>query len=230
MIKVSDDGSRMVYADGLRSEVTDLAFAPNGDLYVSTFDADRGSSFFRVSRDGALQRLPFSASTRITSIAFAPQSGSLLVAEFQGDSVLEYTALGFLIRHPIRLPKPAWELVIALSPNGDLYAYASEAERQFTGPVVERWLLQIDLDSFTTKLIFQLDRHGCCVMGNLSVDPDGILWWLVSPDYGIYRVDPDGESAIFARNLPIDPAAVVADSQGDVYFTSASGIYRIYRD
>jgi hypothetical protein len=35
---------------------------------------------------------------------------------------------------------------------------------------------------------------------------------------------------MFARNLPIDAAGIAVDRQGDVYFTSSSGIYRIYRE
>ena len=38
----------------------------------------------------------------------------------------------------------------------------------------------------------------------------------------------DGSATLFANNLPIDPMAVVTDSSGDVYFTSPSGIFRIY--
>jgi streptogramin lyase len=65
-------------------------------------------------------------------------------------------------------------------------------------------------------------------MGNLSVDPQGTLWWVVDPEMSIYHVTPQGEATLFAQNLPTDPAAAVADSHGDVYFTSPSGIYRIY--
>ena len=60
--------------------------------------------------------------------------------------------------------------------------------------------------------------------------PQGNLWWVVDPEFHIYRVIPGGETTLFAQNLPIDPAAVMADSQGDVYFTSPSGIYRIFRE
>jgi hypothetical protein len=67
-------------------------------------------------------------------------------------------------------------------------------------------------------------------MGNLSLDPQGVLWWVVDPEFQIYRITAGGQGTLFARNLPIDPAAVVSDRQGDVYFTSPSGIYRIYRE
>jgi hypothetical protein len=109
-----------------------------------------------------------------------------------------------------------------------VYAYADEAERAFTGPVVEQWLLQLDLGSGTSETVFQYDHVGCCVMGNLFVDSQGVLWWMNNPAFSIYRVTPDGGATIFAQNLPIDPAAVVADNEGDVYFTSPGGIYRIY--
>jgi hypothetical protein len=74
-----------------------------------------------------------------------------------------------------------------------------------------------------------MDRQGCCVMGNLSLDSGGIVWWAVNPEMHIYRVTPDGQVSLFAQNLPVDPAGLAVDRQGDLYFTSASGIYRIYR-
>ena len=88
----------------------------------------------------------------------------------------------------------------------------------------------MDLESGSSEIVFQFDRQGCCVMGNLSADPQGVLWWVVDPEMWIYRVTPGGEATLFAQNLPCDPAAAVADSQGDVYFTSPSGIYRIYQE
>jgi len=65
-------------------------------------------------------------------------------------------------------------------------------------------------------------------MGNLSIDRQGALWWLVNPEFQIYRVSPSGVSTLFAQNLPIDPAAISVDGRGDIYFTSSGGIYRIF--
>jgi hypothetical protein len=130
----------------------------------------------------------------------------------------------------VALPKAVFDFYIDIAPDGTLYAYGSEAERAWTGPVVERWVLELDLESGSSETVFQYDRQGCCVMGNLSTDAQGALWWIIGPENWIYRVIPDGEATLFAQNLPCDPAATVSDSEGDIYFTSPSGIYRIFEE
>ena len=52
------------------------------------------------------------------------------------------------------------------------------------------------------------DRQGCCVMGNMCVDAQGTLYWLINPEFRIYQVEPDGTMKLFAQDLPIDPGAV----------------------
>jgi len=43
-------------------------------------------------------------------------------------------------------------------------------------------------------------------------------------------VTPDGERTLFADNMVWDLMSVEVDGEGDVYFTSPEGIYRIYRE
>jgi hypothetical protein len=38
ILRITDEGKREVYVDGLRWEVRDIAFDPDGGLYVATFD------------------------------------------------------------------------------------------------------------------------------------------------------------------------------------------------
>jgi hypothetical protein len=232
VVRIADDGTREVYVDGLRGEVRDVAFAPDGGLYVATHDFDLGSTpVYYVSPEGEYPvEITGTTSSHITSLAVDPISGTLLATAHAGSSVLEFALDGLVAEHPIQLPKEVFDFHIDTAPDGTLYAYCSEAERAWTGPVVERWVLKLDLESGSSEIVFQFDRHGCCVMGNLSADPQGTLWWIIGPENWIYRVAPNGEATRFAQNLPCDPAAAAVDSQGDVYFTSPSGIYRIYRE
>jgi streptogramin lyase len=230
VVRIADDGTREVYVDGLRGELRDVAFAPDGGLYVAVHDCDLGdTSVYYVSPEGGDPvEIPGTTSYNILSIAVDPLSGNLLATEHEGSSVLEFALNGLVAEHPVQLPMEVFDFHIDVAPDGTLYAYCSEAEHAWTGPVVERWVLRLDLESGSSEIVFQFDRQGCCVMGNLSADPQGTLWWVVDPEMRIYRVTPDGEATLFAQNLPCDPAAAVTDSQGDVYFTSPSGIYRIY--
>lgn len=229
VVRITDNGTREVYVDGLHGQVSDIAFAPDGGLYIATHDPGRDGPVFYVPPEGGdLAQIP--GVEGLSSLAVDPLSGHLLATKHSGSSILEITPEGLLSKHPIQLPMPAFDFFLDIAPDGTLYAYAAEAERFFTGPEVERWVLRIDLDSGLAEIVFQFDRQGCCVMGNLSVGPQGTIWWMVDPEFLIYRVTPDGDATIFAQNLPTDPAAVVEDSQGDIYFTSPSGIYRIFLD
>jgi hypothetical protein len=225
VVRIDDDGTRDVYVDGLIGSVSDIAFAPDGTLYVAMHDPDVGDPIFYIPPGGGEPtQIPNFGGAE--SIIVDPSSGHLLVS--QGIYIHEVSQAGPVATYPVEPPMAHLGYDIAAAPDGTIYAYAVEEERAWTGPVVERWVLQLDLASGTSEIVFQYDREGCCVMGNLSADPQGTLWWMVNPEFIIYRVTPDGEATLFARNLPIDPAAVIADSEGDVYFTSPGGIYRIY--
>jgi hypothetical protein len=231
VVRIADDGTRQVYVDGLRGRVNDIAFAPDGGLCVVTDDPAPGVPVYYVSPEGDDPfEIPGAERYGIRSLAVDPISGHLLAANDVGASILEFTLDGLLAEYPLQLPMEVWDFYIDVAPDGTVYAYCSEAARAQTGPVVERWVLRLNLEDGSTEIVFQFDREGCCVMGNLSADPRGVLWWLVDPENCIYRVTPDGEATLFAQNLSCDPAAVAVDSEGDVYFTSPSGIYRIYQE
>lgn len=232
VVSITDDGNKSVYVDSLRGQIHDLDFAPDGGLFIVTHLAGQGMSLYYVPPGGgdAVEVPGTEEYGGINTLAVHPTSGHLFVAEFSGSSVVEFTLSGPVSEYPLQFPKEVWGLIIDTAPDGTLYAYASEAARQHTGPIVERWLLRLDIQSGATEIVAQFDRQGCCVMGNVFVDAQGTLWWLINPEFCIYRVEPDGTMNLFAQNLPIDPGAVAVDSQGDVYFTSPSGIYRIYQE
>jgi sugar lactone lactonase YvrE len=234
VVRITDDGSREIYVDGLRDEVRDIAFAPDGGLYVATHDYDLGGTpvYYVSPAGGDPVELPgtSTAGYNITSLAVDPLNGTLLATQHAISSVLEFSLDGLVAEHAVALPQAVFDFYIDIAPDGTLYAYGSEAERAWTGLVVERWVLELHLESGSSETVFQYDRQGCCVMGNLSTDAQGALWWIIGPENWIYRVIPDGEATLFAQNLPCDPAAAVSDSEGDIYFTSPSGIYRIFEE
>ena len=230
VVRIADDGRRDVYVDGLRGRVSDLAFALDGGLYIATSGRERSVVYYVPPRGSDVVQIPDAGKYGIFTMAVHPSSGHLFTARHSGSSITEFTLDGLVTEYPLQFPKAVWDLYIDAAPDGTLYAFASEAARQQTGPVVERWLLRLDVENGSTEIVAEIDREGCCVMGNLSIDSQGLLWLLINPEFRIYRVTPDGEIMLFAQNLPIDPGAVAVDSQGDVYFTSPSGIYRIYRE
>jgi len=230
VVRIADDGRRDVYVDGLRGQVRDLAFALDGGLYIATDLSRQGSVYYVPPGGSDVVQIPDAGKYGICTMAVHPSSGHLFTATHRGSSIAEFTLDGLVTEYPLQFPKAIFDIYIDAASDGTLYAFASEAEHQQTGPVVERWLLRLDVENGSTEIVAQIDREGCCVMGNLNIDSQGLLWLLIDPEFRIYRVTPDGEIMLFAQNLPIDPGAVAVDSQGDVYFTSPSGIYRIYRE
>jgi len=228
VVRIGDDGSRRVYVDGLQGAIWSIAFATDGGLYIATDNGTRTSPTLYVAPNGGTAR-KIPGAECLTSLSVDPITGHLFGKRGGSSSVFEFSTTRLIAEHAIRLPKPVADLRIAFAPDGTLYAYASESERASTGPTVNRWLLRLNVASGSCETVFQFDYQGCCVMGNICVDAQGITWLLVDPEKVIYRVTPNGDAALLARNLPIDPAAVAVDARGDVYFTSAGGIYRIFK-
>lgn len=228
VLRIADNGQRDVYVDGLRGQVDDIAFAPDGGLYISTNEPGQFAAVYYVSSEGG-QPVEIPGAAPLRSMTIDPITGHLLATR-GSSSVLEITPNGLLTEHRLQFPVAVTDLYIDSAPDGSLFVYTTESGRFYTGPEVQRWVYRLNLEGGPAEIIFQFDHQGCCVMGNLSVDPQGTIWWMVDPEFLIYRVTSDGNASIFARNLPIDPAAVVVDSQGDVYFTSPGGIYRIFKE
>lgn len=176
IMRITDDGRQSVYADGLQGQVRDLAFAPDGGLFIAVHIPGRGSSVYYVPPGGGdAAEIPDARKYPTNTLAVQPSNGHLFAAAYSGSLVVEFTPDGLLSEHPLQFPKKVLGLSIDFAPDGTLYAYASEADHQDTGPVVERWLLRLDVESGITEIVAQFDRQGCCVMGNLDVDAQGTL-------------------------------------------------------
>lgn len=126
------------------------------------------------------------------------------------------------------LPKPVMGLSLAASPEGTLYAFATERDRFNTGPEVDRWILRLELETGTSEVVSQINRIGCCPMGSFSVDWEGYIWWVLNPDFLLYRVSSTGDAQLFAQNLPIDSGSVHRNSDGDLFLNTPEGIFRIW--
>jgi hypothetical protein len=229
VIRLADDGTRQVIVNGLEGVIRDIAFEPEGGLYILVNPDRETSQLYYKPEDGNLTEIPGPADYSLGSIAVHPQTGHLLASPIGDPFVAEFTLEGEMARHFIEFPKATMPFALDVAPDGSVYACTAEAERFFTGPVVERWILELDLQSGSSSVVAQIDQQqGCCPMLNLSVAPTGDIWWLVNPDFQLYQVTSAGEVVRFGQDLFTDPSAVAVDRQGDVYFTSSEGIFRIY--
>jgi len=65
-------------------------------------------------------------------------------------------------------------------------------------------------------------------MGSFSVDYEGYIWWLLNPDFLLYRIPPNGTARLFGENLPVDAGYANRNAEGDIFLNSPDGLYRIW--
>lgn len=226
--RLEENGEQTVVVDGLRGEIRDIGFDTQGGLFVATHQQDTGEgpTYYVAPNSGVADRVW--GVDHLHTVTVNPLTMRAIGADFCGERIIEFTPWALWREHSIKLPKRAFDFKLDAGPDGTLYATCAEEERQFTGPIVERWILRIDLKEDQAYVVAQNDREGCCTMTDIYASPDGSLWWVISPEFELYRMDAQGNIELFARNLPIDPAAVAVNRDGVVYLTSSTGILRFY--
>lgn len=229
VVRMNDAGTREVVVEGFWGEVMDIAFDPEGGLYISTLNPVDTPLYYLPPGSAQVEEVPGMRDVWLNSLAVDPVTGHVFGGMGE-EAVLELIPGQDWVRHPMQFPEPVWVWVLTGGPDGTLYAYAAERERAFTGPQVKRWLVRLDVEQGTSEIVSRVDlEQGCCPMSNLAVAPGGDIWWLLSPDHHLYHVTPEGNTSLFARELFWDSAAIAVDSEGDIYFTNPMGIYRIFR-
>ncbi len=226
VVKFGDDGSEEILLDGLSPNMIDISFDEDGDLYIAANLDGIDRVYFYPHEGGDVRQITDNVGT-ISSIAADPIHNSLWIAGPEGE-LYEYSAEGLVTAYDIELPEPVLNFRIDIAPDGTLYASAAEAARMITGPVVKRWILRLEPLLGKSEIIAQYDHDGSGAWDFLGVDPLGNIWWITNPDSDLLKVTPDGSMELFASNLPIDCPGVIADSSGDIYLLTSSGILRIF--
>ena len=226
ILRLADDGVPSVYLDNLEGAIDFIDFTQQGDLYFSTV-YDHKIHLFYVAKDQMLPvEIPNALQESIMSMTVNPNNNNLLISQSRGAPLLEYSPEGLVQTYAVSIPWDAHEYRIDYAPDGTLYAFIGQADDQSSAARIVR----IDLDEKTCIDISQLPFNAAAALCVLSVDAEGSIWLLYNPESAIYKITPDGEIDLYASNLPIDAPAIVAGSSGDVYFTSASGIFHLYQE
>jgi hypothetical protein len=233
VVRFSVDGSSEVYLDGLRGDISDIALDSAGGLYLGwTAETTCGLDYYPPGRTSP-RKIPVPLGYDVGSLTFDSPSGCLFVSVPQEPApsltILEFTSRGFQRSYTVAVPKAVRGCVLATDPEGILYAFGTEEERFMTGPEVDRWIMRLDLNTGRSRIISQINRIGCCPMGNFSIDSEGAIWWLLNPEFVLYKISPQGPAELFAYNLPVDPKAAYRNSKGDLFLNSPEGIYRIWQ-
>jgi WD40 repeat protein len=228
------DGSHSTFLDGLVGGIYGLAFDPSGGLYVSLATESSSGVYFVPQGTVTPTLVPDSANADIGQVAVHPLTGHVFgyggkdPADPSVAVLVEFSAAGKVDEYHFEMPKEPMEVLPDFAPDGTLYAFATEKERFMTGPMVERWILRLDLSTEKALLIAQVDRVGCCPMGSFSVDSSGYIWWVLNPDFLLYQISPSGRVKMFGENLPVDAGYVNRNSDGDIFLNSPDGLYRLW--
>ena len=166
-------------------------------------------------------------------MAVNPLNGHATCSTFQPtDDVMVVHELdegGQVGTHTFDLPYNSTGPVLRFDPDGRLFGAAADVETLMTGPVVERWIYQFDLDTGFTSVVARSDLNHCCPMFGFSIDGDGNLWWTNNPDFQLFRIDPAGTMDLFACYIPIDTSQTLRNADGDLFLIHPSGILKLER-
>jgi streptogramin lyase len=232
VVRFESDGEGEVFVTGIAGRVTDIATDSTGGVYLATSTEQSSGILYVSGMTGQPVVIPDSTTVEFASLTVDPSSGHLfavlgVVSDLPETTVMEFDASGLVATFTVSLPKAAQSVDVAAAPNGALFAQVVERERFSTGPEVDRLILELDLAAGTSDIVAQINRVGCCPLTGFSVDHDGDVWWLLNPDFLLYRVSPEGVTTLFARNTPIDAAAVAHTASGELLLVAPSGILRL---
>jgi hypothetical protein len=246
IFRIKNDGTSDTFVDGLPARIRSIAFAPDGTLYIGIIDvetanlANRNRLFYLPSGGSSPVEIMDPNLPEIMTLAVDPSSGRLLVNEPHG-MIRSYDQNGFLSEYRINYPKPIGASRISFGDDGKLFALATAT--MIPGQPTERWVFKLDLQSGQSTTFAEL-HHKIPTMdfNGMDVDSQGNVWVSVgveylipqsnsySPNNHIYKITPNGDLILFARNLPIDALSIAVSQSGDVYFSCGGGIFRIYKE
>jgi hypothetical protein len=228
VLRIADDGTLTIYLDNLKDTINQIAFDSQGGLYIATQDNITNHVFYSSPDRQTLAEIPGIPTGQFMSMAVDPVSGNIFFSSARSLTVQEYNRDGLIRQHFFHFPEAIYEFRLAFSPDGALYGLAGFgiSNTDFRGP----WVLRLDPANDTTTVFAELSHVATGVMSVITVDKAGNVWVIVNPDSILYQVAPDGSISQFARKLPVDMPAIRVDPDGDIYFTVAGGIYRIFRE
>jgi len=235
VVRIEVDGSTTTFMAGLMPSVDAMVFDADGVGYVSTMRPGPGgymSTIYTTTLTGitgTLVTLPYVAH----SLAIDPTTGYLWGTGYQELWYLD----GAGLRHTIPFTISIGDEGVTFTPDGTLYVHTNTSDVSVAP--VERGVYQVDPTGPTFTRIADLTTVNlCCVMGRIGAGRDGNIYWVGygdrhtpgnQPDMHMLRITPAGEVTLFGRHLPVDPAAVTASPDStDLYFSSASGVYRVF--
>lgn len=243
ILRIDKDGNISEFATGFGNNLWDLTFDSEGDLYASELDG----KISRITPDGNVS-LFFSELSEnppeIISMAFNPESGELYGLDMRTGRIVKITSKQIV---PYSIEFFNGYIMdsggIVFDQDGNLYALIGqkeelpENEKEFSGlGTAKVRVYKITPDDQVVEF-FNLDKKDAPPgMGDIVINPFGDIYVLAAhyPRLGktnIWQLSSDGEVSVFAEDVQAlnDPTVIGIDNEGDVYFPSAAGVFKITR-
>ncbi len=189
----------------------DIFVAPNGDLFVADFGNPalaNGSTVVKITPDGTTSIFASGLSAAVSGVTMAP-NGDLYVATFRGGDVYRITPSGSQTRINSGLSGPVG---LTVDNNGTLYVVECNANR----------LSRLVNGSRETVTVLP----GVSCANGVVWGHDNALYVITFQDGRIYRVDPAGNTTLFAD---IPGAGSHIELLNDHYYVSGRTNHQVFQ-
>jgi len=241
ILRLQSDGSSEVYAEN-PDAIIDLSFAPNGNMFVVTRRRSGmecgGSSVLLVTPAHEVKTLASwncldPGARGLWSISVNPKTGLAVAYDEGNGELVSIDEAGKVSLLPNSFDFDTAFVYLDHAPDGTLYATETNSKDLMTGPLVERNIIRFD-DKGNPIIIADFNHVGCCTTENIAVSPGGTIYVLgyklESNDMSLWRITDKGEKILLSDKLPIDPLAVAADGEGNIYVACSAGLLRIWEE
>jgi len=232
IIKIGKDGNVSTFADGF-GFVNDITLDFNGNLYVFSFIPESnnkvsGGAIIKISADGVATKI-FDTHHELSSIAINPITRDIVGFDINTDRIIKITPAQEAAILPIYFKGDVHKAHIAFDEKGNMFIFVIFKENFGKGPLKRR-LFKITPHNKVT-LLANLDTSSSSSTDDLSIAVSGDIFVIASepPVFKILKITPKGKITVFAKNLPCDPLSLTTDKQGNIFFASSAGVFKIFK-
>jgi sugar lactone lactonase YvrE len=228
VLRLDKEGNVTTFADDLPHNITTLTFDSSGNLWAA------GDCLLKITPQGEVEviidTLPPSYQK---SIAFDPASGDLYMSGAENGEIWRITQEGKLFRLPVDFGKKMAYCHLAIDKEGNLLADVNWWGHRNVPPASSSLFKITPSGEMTLLHEYQVDQSDDC--HSIAIDPSSadifVLWRNSKKEHGQFdlnKVTPEGDIIPFCPNIPWDALSLAISPEGEIYFGTSFGIYRLF--